>query len=224
MLPGIYRAYVNNNYVESVEKAGGIPVLLPVLKEQEHALEQLQIIDGLILSGGYDVSPDLYGDEPTPLQGFTMREVDTQYLSLLKAADKEKKPVLGICKGTQVMNVAFGGTLYQDLGMQVAGSYQHVQKAPRGDAAHFIETVEGSFIHGIIGRRGRVNSFHHQAIKRTADGFYVTAMADDGVVECIERMDGSFMCGVQWHPEMMAEFSNEMMLNIFRKFVSECRR
>lgn len=221
-LPGIYRAYVNNDYVESIEMGGGIPVLLPVLTYQEDGARFLEQVDGLVLSGGYDVAPDLYGEQPTPVQGFTMRQVDTQYLQLIKEADKLQKPVLGICKGTQMMNVAFGGTLYQDLESQLSGALQHVQKAPRGEATHMIDTEDGSFIQSITGKRGWVNSFHHQAIKDVADGFDVTARADDGVVECIERQKGSFMCGVQWHPEMMVKYKNERMIHLFQQFISKC--
>ncbi len=120
------------------------------------------------------------------------------------------------------MNVAFGGTLYQDLGTQVDGSYQHSQKAPRQDGTHYISTEEGSFINQITGAREMVNSFHHQAIKDVADEFVVTAKSDDGVVECIERQTGSFMCGIQWHPEMMAKFDNQTMINLFKQFILKC--
>lgn len=222
LLPGAYRAYVNNDYVECIEMAGGIPVLLPVLNDQEQVEEQLRITDGLLLSGGYDVAPDLYGEQPGPYQGFTMRQVDTYYIQLIRAADRLKKPLLGICKGCQTLNVAFGGTLYQDINIQVPGSFQHSQKAPRGDATHRVHTEEGSFIQEATGEQVWTNSFHHQSIKDVAKGFAVTARAEDGIVECVERMEGSFMCGVQWHPEMMAKFGDEGMRNLFCQYVKKC--
>lgn len=223
MLPGIYRSYVNNDYVESLEKAGCIPVLLPVISDLDDVKEQMEGLDGIVLSGGYDIDPTLYGEQPMPGQGFTMNEVDRFYLAVIHAADEKKIPVFGICKGIQAMNIAYGGTLYQDLRTQQPDSGQHVQQAPRYSAIHQVEIVKGSFLESVLGEKEMVNSFHHQSIKETAPGFCVTARALDGVVEAIERKEGTFMLGVQWHPEMMTKFGHENMTKLFQKFAEKCR-
>lgn len=224
MMPGLYRAYVNNDYVESLEKSGCIPLMLPVIADLEDVKNQMEGLDGIILSGGYDIDPNLYGEEPTAQQGFTMTEVDRFYIASVYAADHLGIPVLGICKGIQAINVAFGGTIYQDIYSQKEGCIQHVQQAPRYNAVHGVEIKENSFLESVFGKKCRVNSFHHQSIKELADGFRVTAEASDGIVEGIERTDGSFICGVQWHPEMMAKYGDERMLRLFRMFVDKCRK
>ena len=224
IMPGIYRAYVNNDYVESVEKAGGIPVLLPVLSKPEGAYAQVAEIDGLLLSGGYDIDPVLYGEQPSERLGFVMSEVDRYYIELVKAAEKEAIPILGICKGMQILNIAFGGGLYQDIGTQREGCSQHFQQAPRYAATHGVEFMKGSFLSEVFGGRERVNSFHHQAIKKVARGFRVTACAEDGVIEGIEsEQREKFLCGVQWHPEMMAKFGDKKMLFLFQSFIRRCK-
>mgnify|MGYP002510143229 CR=1 FL=1 len=223
MMPGIYRAYVNNDYVESLEKAGCIPVMLPVLSDIEDVKAQVEGLDGIVLSGGWDIDPFLYGEQPLVQQGFTMREVDRFYLAVIQAGDTLSIPIFGICKGMQAINIAFGGTLYQDIGSQMKTCFQHVQQAPRYDATHKISIEKGSFLESVLGKEAMVNSFHHQSIKTVASGFRITARAGDGVVESIERDSGSFICGVQWHPEMMAKHDNKIMLQLFQAFAGKCR-
>lgn len=224
MLPGIYRSYVNHDYVESLERAQCIPLLLPVLSDLGDVRDQLCGLDGIIISGGYDIDPLLYGESPLPGQGFAMREVDTYYMALIKAADGLKLPVLGICKGIQAINVAYGGTIYQDLKSQRPDAFQHTQQAPRCNPSHYVNIEKDSFLGSVLEEKELVNSFHHQSIKGLAEGFYVTARSDDGVIEGIERLKGSFMCGVQWHPEMMAKFGNEKMVALFQRFGQQCVR
>lgn len=222
MLPGIYRSYVNQDYIESLEKAGCLPVLLPVLTNLEDVKEQIEYLDGIVLSGGYDIDPFLYGEQPIPGQGFTMSEVDRYYMEVIAAADQLGKPVFGICKGLQALNVAFGGTMYQDLGKQCPKALQHTQQAPRYAPTHFVQVEPNSFLATVLPQKAKVNSFHHQAIKDLAKDFRVTAQADDGVIEGIERKQGTFMCGVQWHPEMMAKFDDTTMVALFRQFAQQC--
>lgn len=224
MMPGLYRAYVNNDYVESLEKAGCIPVLLPVISNLEDVEAQMEGLDGILLSGGYDIDPNLYGEQPIPQQGFTMAEVDRFYIASVHAADRLGIPVLGICKGIQAINVAFGGTIYQDVYSQKGGCIQHVQQAPRYNAVHRVKIEEDSFLSDVFGREAMVNSFHHQSVKDLGEGFCVTAVAPDGIVEGIEKTTGTFICGVQWHPEMMARFGDENMLRLFRMFLDKCKK
>lgn len=223
MLPGIYRSYVNQDYIESLEKAGCVPVILPVLNDLEDIKDQMEGLDGVLLTGGYDIDPILYGEQPLRGQGYSMPEVDRYYMAAIHAADQLGKPVFGVCKGLQAINVAFGGTMYQDLGKQCPESFEHTQQAPRYAPTHFVEVQPESFLSQVLPQRTAVNSFHHQAVKDLAEGFVITAKADDGVVEGIERQKGTFMCGVQWHPEMMAKFDEPIMVSLFQKFAQVCR-
>ena len=138
VMPGLYRSYVNQDYIVSLEKAGCIPFLLPPGDGTEDVREQLECMDGVLLSGGYDIEPALYGEQPRPGLGFVMAEVDRFYMEVIRAADEMGKPVLGICKGIQALNVAFGGTLYQDMESQKPGVFMHMQKAPRYNPSHEI--------------------------------------------------------------------------------------
>lgn len=156
-------------------------------------------------------------------QGFTMSEVDRFFLAVIQAGDELSIPIFGICKGMQAINVAFGGTLCQDIGSQMKHCLQHMQKAPRYDPTHKISVEKASFLESVLGNEAMVNSFHHQSIKAVAPGFYTTASADDGVIEGIERTEGSFICGVQWHPEMMAKHENKVMIQLFQAFADKCR-
>lgn len=217
------RSYVNEDYVISVEQAGGVPVILPVVKDIEVLKEQLEGLDGLILSGGSDIDPAFYGEEPLPQCGYINPAVDAYSIALVKEAVRKEIPVLGICKGNQVINVAFGGSLYQDIPTSCTNVFQHVQLAPRNSPTHFINTENHSFLNELFGKRIRVNSFHHQSVKKVADGFFIGAKSDDGIVESIEKKDGSFVVGVQFHPEMMASHQDPNMMKLFEAFVGKCK-
>lgn len=218
--PGLERAYVNNDYVKSVELCGGNPVMIPVNQGDLGGI--LQFLDGIILSGGYDIVPELYGEEPIPQQGAHYGETDYFYMNLLKLARQMRKPVLGICKGIQAINVAFGGTLFQDLATQKEGALKHSQEAPRNQPSHGVSIRPDTFLATCFPEQIRVNSFHHQAVKDVAEGFRVAAVASDGVIEAIEYEGDSFIVGIQWHPEMMASFGDVQMQELFWKFMENC--
>lgn len=220
---GMYRPFVNQDYIDCIEAAGGIPVIVPVMNEED-SYELIKFADGVLLPGGHDIAPNLYGEDPIPEQGLSYESVDRLYIHMVRQACESKKPVLGICKGHQLINIAFGGTLYQDLPSQNKGVYKHWQEAPRNHPTHVIKADEDSFIGRCVGGELMVNSYHHQAIKDLADGFVVTAWARDGVIEGIEMIGEQFIAGIQWHPEMMACFGDPSMSRIFQTFVEKCKR
>lgn len=221
--PGLQRDYVNRDYVKSVSQTGGAPVILTVTDDEEIVRAQVANVDGVILSGGWDVDPQLYGEAPMWQQGFILPEVDHFYLKVIEAALEMKKPLFGICKGIQAINVAFGGTLYQDISTQLENTVKHNQSAPREYGTHSVQIEKDSFLGECLPETMQINSFHHQSIKKLADGLKIVAQANDGVIEGIEGTSGSFVSAVQWHPEMMASHGNAEMLRLFEHFIKKVR-
>ncbi|MDY0358993.1 MAG: gamma-glutamyl-gamma-aminobutyrate hydrolase family protein [Bacteroidales bacterium] len=223
---------VPNTYIISVRKAGGIPVILPVTDDPAIIARMAETIDALILTGGEDVDPlRWYGEEPVPAMGGIVPVRDFFDIHLARAAVERGIPVLGICRGEQVLNVAFGGTLYQDLPSQLksATPVKHRQNAPRQYGTHTITVEEGSVLHGILknvlekDNTFRVNSYHHQAVKDVAPGFVVSAVARDGVVEAIEMKKNPHVLGVQFHPEGPVSEGDDTLLPLFRYLIKACR-
>ena len=210
-------------YVESVRKAGGIPFVIPLTTDTSQISDIVSVIDGLIMSGGEDVSPFLFSEEPHVKLGEVVPDRDVFDLELIKQAIAAGKPVLAICRGEQVLNVALGGSLYQDIPSQVEGAVQHSQKAPRDYGSHSIKIVEGSLLYKLLGvNEIKVNSFHHQSVKDLGTGLKVTASAPDGVVEAIE-LEGGRGLGVQFHPEGFVFGGNMKFLPIFQWLVKEAK-
>lgn len=221
---GSLRNYVNNDYIQSVVKCGGNPLILPVSESKEDILTLLESCDGVILTGGNDIDPLLYDELPIHETGLFMREVDDFYLRVIECADKLHKPIFGICKGHQALNVAYGGTLYQDLKVQKEASIAHFQNAYRYQPTHHAFIEKNNLLYDCFQDQLLVNSFHHQAIKKVAEGFKVIAKADDGVIEAIERNEDTYMLGVQWHPEMMISRDNKDMLKLMTTFINKCKK
>ena len=191
---------INNNYINAIKRAGGIPLCLPYVDE-ETVEAVLDGLDGVLLIGGYDVNPLLYGQEPHRQLGIVIDERDQSEMLMAKKAFERNMPLLGICRGEQVMNVAFGGTLYQDIDTQVEHVLKHTQASMRHELTHTVELFP-SKLQQIIGQDSILtNSFHHQAVDRVAPGFLMNARAKDGVVEGIEHPEHPYCIGVQWHPE-----------------------
>ncbi len=191
---------LDQTFTKAIWEAGGVPFILPA--SQSLAGMHLDHLDGIVLSGGGDLDPWLYGQEPEAKLGRVSPERDTYELELLREAEHRKLPVLGICRGMQAIAVAFGGSLHQDLRTEV----KHAQEAPAWYPTHGVKLAAGSRLHAILGETAvRVNSFHHQAVNRVPSGFAATAFALDGVIEAIESDTGSWILGLQWHPETMVE-------------------
>lgn len=198
------RFYVNSAYVHAVAAAGGTPVLIPHQEESqlENILEQ---ISGLLVPGGVDLDPIYFDQELHPKSGIIDPWRDQSDLVLIRGALARSIPILAICRGCQVLNVACGGSLIQDIESQIRQPIKHRQEAPRWYPTHEIAIAADSLLARIYGAATiRVNSFHHQALDQIAPGFRVTARTSDGVVEAIESIDNRFVLGVQWHPELMA--------------------
>lgn len=210
---------LNLAYSRALWEAGAAPVLLPTLEHAE-ATDYLARLDGLLLSGGYDVCPSLYGEEALNETVRVDEPRDRAELPLIRAAVESGLPLLAICRGIQSLNVALGGTLYQDIPAQIKTSLQHSQRAPRPTPTHRIAIRPDSRLAQIIGdTRMEVNSFHHQALKDVAEGLEVVAWAEDGVVEAVEAPQARFLLGVQFHPEeMVGEW--EEARRLFRAFVA----
>jgi putative glutamine amidotransferase len=193
---------LRHDYVRSIEQAGGLPILLAPGRPED-APEFLDRVQGLVLSGGSDVDPALYGEAPHPKLGKVIRERDDFELALTREAVARDMPLLAICRGHQVLNVAMGGTLIQDIPSEVTGGLEHDPRRERWERAHPVDIYEGTRLRDIL-KRGTVsvNSFHHQAIGRLGGGLVVSARSgEDRLVEGVELKARRFVLGVQWHPE-----------------------
>lgn len=206
-------------FSEAIEKSGGSPIILPIMNS-DNAEELISIIDGLLLTGGEDVSPSFYNEEPRIVIGPTSPERDRSEILLMHEAMRQNKPILGICRGMQLINVVLGGTLYQDLSENNSITIQHVQKTKPHYPTHSIQVMEQSHISRIFKSGDYVNSFHHQVLKDIAPGLIVTAWSQDGVPEAVELFDNSqSIVGLQWHPELNALMNNKQSFAIFKDLV-----
>lgn len=219
---GMERIYVNKDYVDAVNKAGGVPLLLPPVEDAETVCRYVRLCDGFILSGGGDINPALYGEIPHPkLEEFHSTLDRSQWL-LTQEILRADKPLLAVCRGVQLLNVVQGGSLWQDVSAIDHPVMLHSQFSPRGDLFHPVDIAQDSILHRLFGDKLVVNSFHHQCLKDPGKGLEITATAPDGIIEAVEMPDHRFVIGIQWHPEMLLTAS-DTMLPLFRQLMLACQ-
>ncbi|TPV45879.1 gamma-glutamyl-gamma-aminobutyrate hydrolase family protein [Bacillus dicomae] len=220
-LPGQDMAIFSYDYIRSLQRAGATVVLLPI-EEVDQIESTLNQLDGLLLAGGADINPIYYGDTPKSYIGTVEEERDNFELNLAKQALEKDIPILGICRGLQVLNVAAGGSLYQDLEQEMGPEYFHVREQFRKwQGSHSVDLLEEGKIYEAIGQKSlMVNSFHHQAVKTLGKDFEASAWSFDGVIEAIESKAHRYVAAVQWHPEMMSE-RDVLQQRLFNQFVNE---
>lgn len=211
-------------YADAVLRAGGLPLILPYSDDRSCIDAWLDRVSGVLITGGaFDIPPALYGDTPKEGLGPTRPQRTSFELLFLRAALVRRLPVLGICGGMQLLNVAYGGTLVQDIGRELPSARLHEQTHDRAQPQHPIEIRENSALADWVGKgQLMVNSTHHQAVKAVGKGLQVIATAPDGVIEAIEDRDGPFVLGVQWHPELMLD-SVPVNLGVYRGLVAKAR-
>jgi putative glutamine amidotransferase len=214
-------------YIDAVVAAGGAPFLIPPIEDLEALRSLYERIDGLLLSGGGDIQPHYYGEQPHPMLGNVDPTRDFAEIPLARWAMEDGKPVLGICRGAQVINVALGGSLYQDITAQLESDLQHDLSYARQDwtyLAHDLELAPDSHLAELFGTTHfATNSLHHQSLKTIAPGLHPVGWAPDGVVEAIEGNNGHFLIGVQCHPEALQGKTDPRWQALFKRFVDRCR-
>lgn len=215
---------VVTEYIESVFAAGGIPICIPTVESADDYEYYMEILDGIIFTGGVDINPSCYGEEPLKEINCITPSKDEYELGLFHKAYERKMPIFGICRGCQLINVGLGGSLYQDINSQIPGSFGHYpNNIPENELFHSVKLVEGSKLHGIMGSEVlKVNSFHHQAIKTLGKNLVVTAVSKDEITEAIESTEDRYLLGVQWHPECLTARYG-IFLKLFSRLVQEAK-
>jgi putative glutamine amidotransferase len=215
---GAERQGVNSAYVVSILETGAIPLILPPAIGAARAMGALDGVDALLLTGGEDLDPSWYGAAASPALGDVDQERDLFELALFAAARQRGMPILGICRGIQLINVALGGTLWQDLPGERPSTTEHDRPDARSMRTHGVTIEEGSRAEAVLGRTSMdVNSFHHQGIRDLAPPLRASAWADDGLVEAVESASGEpWLLAVQWHPEEMFGDTSAPERGLFR--------
>lgn len=217
------RQFVSHPYIEAIESSGGVSVLIPRTELVENYPCYYMLCDGFLFCGGNDISPRLFGEDLLTDKGRTDTKTDLFHLSFMKYVLSTSLPVLGICRGMQVLNIARGGTIWQDIHLQEGTFQNHMQSsARRSDVSHRISCSQNSMLYNICGNFVETNSYHHQCVKTVGQGLKITALATDGVIEALEDMSHPFLIGVQWHPECMYHTSPSMR-DLFSMFTDHAK-
>ncbi|MGH7766738.1 MAG: gamma-glutamyl-gamma-aminobutyrate hydrolase family protein [Candidatus Binatia bacterium] len=215
---------LQERYARAIQDAGAVPLVLPIMPALASRRRVIQSLDGLIVSGGnFDINPSLYGEEPIKAMRNILEERTHFELGLIDLALERDMPVLGVCGGAQAINVALGGSLYQDIQIQIAGAGEHERGSIKDTGGHAVTIVKGTKLREIVGRESlEVNTTHHQAVKKLGKGLIVNATAADRIIEGIESQKHTFVLGVQWHPEFLVQ-RDEAQRKIFSALASACR-
>lgn len=215
---------LHESYVNAVRAAGGTPILAPITNDLDEVKAYISICDGLVLPGGEDVSPMLLNEDPLRGIGYISAERDYFEFMLFEEARKQGKPILGICKGCQIIALSTGGKIYQDIFTQHPNTIEHNQPEEQlGELFHSISLTQDSKLYELFkGESIPVNSWHHQAVRCVGPELKVTARSSDGIIEGIESIDG-LMMGVQWHPELLFE-KYPKQLSIYKHLIEQCIR
>lgn len=215
-------AKLSLDYSDAILKAGGMPLLIP--PGIEDIASVLSSVEGLVFTGGVDIDPAFYDERPHPKMGRVSPSRDAMEIPLAREALARGTPILGICRGAQVVAVAAGGTLFQDIPSQVGGAMKHYQEAPRWYGTHKVILDEETLVLEVFGQRQIVvNSFHHQSVRTPGDGLKITGRALDGVVEALESTTGSFCLCLQFHPECMWQ-KDKLFLRPFEALVKAAKK
>jgi putative glutamine amidotransferase len=211
---------VSLNYVTSVKSAGGLPVLIPLTGDESDIESYLDMIDALLLTGGEDVNPALYDEKPVEKLGTISVKRDEFEIGLILKAIERKIPILGICRGHQLINVALGGSLYQDINSQLPERLDHFPvEIPVNKLYHSVILENNTKLYDIFGvKELEVNSFHHEAVKSLGRDLKASALSSDGIIEAVEYQGDSFLMGIQWHPEDLS-IDYPQFLDLFKKLV-----
>jgi len=220
---GHYAQTIPTAYINAIEKVGGIPHILPYTTNLDLLPRLAKDVDGFIFPGGFDIDPSFFNASPIPELGRVDRDLDIHQMAVFDLALKMEVPILGICRGAQVINVALGGDLFQDIKAQADQPVLiHTQKKLHDGTDHGITITPGSRLHDLFGPEIQVNSRHHQSVKTPGKGLIVTARSPDGVIEALAH-ESLPIDLVQWHPELMLK-TDDAMAPLFRAFISRCRR
>lgn len=211
---GVERYTLSDEYIQSIRKSGAEVLMLPV--QEEIPESWFGLCDGFLFPGGMDIHPKFYGEEKSSQVEGEIERLDEYQIRLLKKVAERKLPFLAVCRGIQIMNVAFGGTLWQDIP-------NHRQTEERSELRHSVLIRPGTRLQCMLGDQCRVNSFHHQAVKNVGEHLVVSALAADGTIEAAELSGNVFGVGVQWHPEVM-DGTGDSMRPLFDGFIHACRK
>ena len=211
---------IQNTYINAIERAGGAPILLPYVTNEESIDAFVSVCDGFLFTGGADVSPARYGEEKSECCGNVQLFRDELEFRVFDKIYPTGKPIMAICRGAQLVNVALGGSLYQDIPSEVKTEIAHRQSEPKNVPTHRLNVLPDTPLYELISKSTiEANSFHHQAIKKLSDELQITALADDGIIEAASSKGNRYIRAYQWHPELLIDTDSDNFL-LFKEFIT----